>query len=303
MQSVRKNSLRHSAMLLLTSIIWGFAFVAQSVGAAHVGPLTFIACRGLLAMLVLTPFVWVVTRRQIAPGGGRRRESGRALLRGGILCGSFLFLGMALQQLGIAYTTVGKSGFITTTYVVMVPLLGILLGRHVGLRIWAAVVLCVTGLYLLSMQPGEFSLSYGDTITLLCALAFTLQITAVDYFVERTDPVLLSFAQQIIMTVLAIIGAFVIESPDIAAIRQAAIPILYAGIFSSGAGLTMQTIGQRGVNPSAAALIMSLESCFSVLGGWLILHQVISLRELCGCALMFAAIVLSQIVPKSEQNV
>ena len=303
MDPSQANKLKGSGMLLVTSLIWGFAFVAQSLGAGHVGPLTFNACRGVLALGVMTPLVHHLVRRQaVQAPAGRQTDGRRALVTGGLVCGFFLFMGMVLQQWGIAYTTVGKSGFITTTYVVMVPLLGLALGRRAGARLWLAVALSLTGLYLLSMKPGDFHLSYGDTITLLCAMAFTLQITAIDHFVGRVDPVLLSYAQQVVMTALALIAALALEQPDWAGIRQAALPILYAGILSSGVGYTLQNMGQSRVSPTAASLLMSLESCFSVLGGWLLLHQALSLRELCGCGLMFAAIVLSQLPEPTEKS-
>lgn len=303
MNPSQKDTMKSSGMLLAASIIWGFAFVAQSVGADHVGPLTFTACRGVLALCVLTPFVCHLRHTQkLQVSQGAARASRRALLTGGLICGIFLFLGMILQQLGIAYTTVGKSGFITTTYVVMVPLLGLALGRKVGAKIWLAVGLSVCGLYLLSMEPGEFQLGFGDTITLLSAVALSLQITAVDHFARQVDPILLSFVQQVVMTALALAAAVSIEQVDLAGMRQAALPILYAGIFSSGFGLTLQIIGQRGISPTAASLLMSLESCFAVLDGWVFLGQTMSLRELGGCCLMFSAIVLSQLPETTEKS-
>lgn len=296
-QSEQKNSYFHSFLLLLTATIWGVAFVAQSVGMDHVGPITFVAARNVLATIALTPIMLVMRRRQNGPQTTRpgRTASRASFWGGGILCGTLLFLGMLTQQIGLVYTTVGKAGFITTTYVVLVPILGVFLGRRIAPRMWLAVALAVAGLYFLCMQPGEFSIGKGDAIVLLCAFFYTFQITLVDHFVQKIDGVTLNYMQMAVCAVLGIIIAVIFEDPSWDALKACALPILYAGVCSSAMGFTFQTIAQTRVSPTIASLIMSLESCISAIAGWLLLGQVLNGRELAGCVLMFGAIILSQL--------
>lgn len=291
-----ENSYFHSFLLFVAAVIWGCAFVAQSVGMDYVGPLTFLTARSVLSVVALTPAVIHIERkRRQLQTPTERLLTKDALIKGGLICGLCMFAGMVLQQVGLQYTTVGKAGFITTCYVVFVPILGIFLGRRVRLRIWVAVLLTVVGLYLLSMQPGSFYLAKGDAIVLLCAIAYTFHITAVGHFSDRVNGVTFSYAQQVLVMVLGLIVTFIFEEPTLAGLKAAALPIAYAGLLSSCIGYTFQMIGQKGVNPTVASLLLSLESCFSVIGGWLILHETMGSRELFGCALMFVAIVLSQL--------
>lgn len=208
---------------------------------------------------------------------------------------------MITQQIGIVYTTVGKAGFITTTYVVLVPLLGIVLGRKIGLRMWLAVLLALGGLYFLCVKRGEFSVGMGDAIVLLCAVFYTIQITCVDYFVQKIDSIRLNFMQMAVCAVLGTIAALIFEDPNWTSLLAAALPILYAGVCSSAMGFTFQTVAQEHVSPTATSLIMSLESCISAIAGWALLGQVLNGRELFGCALMFCGIILSQL-PERRRN-
>ncbi|MDO4280100.1 MAG: DMT family transporter [Peptococcaceae bacterium] len=297
----QKNSYFHSFLLLLTATIWGVAFVAQSVGMDYIGPATFVASRSVVAVVVLTPLVWLLRRRETV-AQPKEKASPSEILRGGAICGALLFGGMLTQQVGIIYTSVGKAGFITTFYVVLVPLLGVVLGRKIGLRIWLAVLLAITGLYFLCMRPGGFSIGLGDAMVLVSACFYTVQITCVDRFVTRIDGVLLSYMEMIACAVLGLLAAFLLETPSWPDILRAALPILYAGGCSSALGYTFQIIGQKGVSPTVAALIMSLESCISAIAGWLILHEVMSAREITGCILMFAAILLSQLPASTWQH-
>ncbi len=296
-QKQQKNSYTHSFLLLLTATVWGLAFVAQSVGMDDVGPYTFLGVRSILAVLALLPVVGFISRRVANEAVPRHfsRHDRRPLFVGGSICGVLLFFGMILQQIGIQYTTIGKAGFITTSYVVMVPLLGVFLRRHVGLKLWIAVVLSVLGLYLLCMTPGELSINKGDFIILLSAVVYTLHITVIDHYAPEVNGVLFSFLQMVVVAVIGVAAMFVFEDPQMAAISRAFLPIAYAGVFSSGVGFTLQMIGQKGVSPTVASLIMSLESCISLLAGWAILGEVMSQRELFGCVLMFVAIILSQL--------
>ena len=291
----QENSYFHSFLLLLTATIWGVAFVAQSVGMDHVGPLTFVAARSVVAVVALVPVMLLFSRRGKKSQKPQQRCDRRTFWTGGLLCGSLLFMGMITQQIGLVYTTVGKAGFITTTYVVLVPLLGIFLGRRIGLRMWIAVLLALAGLYFLCVKQGEFSIGLGDSIVLLCAFFYTIQITCVDYYVQKIDSIQLNFMQMAVCAVLGIVAAIVFEDPAWSNLLAAALPILYAGVCSSAMGFTFQTVAQEHVSPTVASLIMSLESCISAIAGWLLLGQVLNNRELWGCILMFAAIILSQL--------
>lgn len=296
--SEQKNSYFHSFLLLMTATIWGVAFVAQSVGMDHVGPITFVAARNVVAVVALIPVLFYFNHRNARKNVARPACDRRTFWTGGILCGTLLFGGMVTQQIGLVYTTVGKAGFITTTYVVLVPLLGIILGRKIGLRMWLAVLLALAGLYFLCVKQGEFSIGLGDSIVLLCAFFYTIQITCVDYYVQKIDSIQLNFMQMAVCAVLGSVSAVIFEDPSWANLLAAALPILYAGVCSSAMGFTFQTVAQEHVSPTVASLIMSLESCISAIAGWALLGQVLSSRELAGCVFMFCGIVLSQLPEK-----
>lgn len=305
---------RQSLLLLLTATIWGVAFVAQSVGMEYIGPFTFNAARNLIGAIVLIPCIGLLQKI----GGGRRGtdetqsaaaventsdrtgKERKTLIAGGVSCGVLLFISSNLQQFGIQYTTVGKAGFITAMYIVLVPILGIFLKKKVGARMWIGVVIAVGGLYMLCMTDGSFSLQKGDFLVLLCALAFSFHILTIDYFAPRTDGVKMSCIQFFVCAVLSGICMFLFEEPDMALILQAWVPVLYAGVLSCGVAYTLQIVGQRGMNPTVASLILSLESVVSVIAGWAILGQALSGRELFGCGLMFAAIILVQLPERKK---
>ena len=216
---------------------------------------------------------------------------------GGLLCGALLFVASSLQQIGIKYTSAGKAGFITSCYIVIVPLIGIFMKKTSGWKIWAAVVLALAGLYCLCITDG-FTVGKGDIFIFLCAMAFSAHILVIDYFSPRVNGVVLSCIQFFVCGVASLPCMFVFETPDMAAIISAWMPILYAGVLSCGVAYTLQIIGQRNVNPTIASLILSLESCFSVLAGWVILHEKLSIKESLGCVLMFVAIILAQLPDK-----
>lgn len=284
---MNRVTIRQSGLLLLTAAIWGVAFVAQSVGMEYIGPFTFNAVRNLLGAVALLPVI--AFRGRTGTDAGQRN----ALWLGGVCCGAVLFVASTLQQMGIIYTTVGKAGFLTAMYIVLVPVLGIFLHRATGVRVWAAVALAVAGLYLLCMTEGGFFLRRGDFMVLGCAFAFAVHILVIDYFSAKADGVKMSCIQFLTCGVLSGIG-MVFERPEAADIVRAGVPLVYAGVLSCGVGYTLQIIGQRGMNPTVASLILSLESVISVLAGWILLGQTLSTRELFGCALMFAAILLAQ---------
>ena len=296
----RSRELMHSFLLVLAAFIWGSAFVAQAVGATYVGPFTFLALRSLIGFSAL--FLFVMVRHTLAQAYLRAQNmegvlpqlNPKTLILGGLCCGTMLFLASLTQQIGIGYTTAGKAGFITTMYVVIVPILMTFMGRPPGKKILLCVVLEVIGLYLLSIA-GDFKLGFGDAMILVCAFLFALQIMCINYFVQRIDGVLLSCAQFLTVTVYAFVGMWLFETPQISDISKAFPSILYAGLLSSGIAYTLQIIGQKGLNPSVASLLMCLESVFSALSGFVILHETLTARELMGCALMFTAVVLSQV--------
>ncbi|WP_287972432.1 DMT family transporter [Blautia sp.] len=304
-------SAKHSKnfiLLFITAIIWGVAFVAQSAGMDYVGPYTFNAVRCLLGGIVLIPCVIFLNcsgKKNVEKSGGTEEKKvldrPGDLLIGGLLCGFMMFVSTTLQQVGIAYTTVAKAGFITALYIIIVPILGIFLKRKAGMKIWISVAIALIGLYLLCMK-GSFSLSKGDFLILTCSICFAIHIMVVDHFTEKVSGTKLSCIQFLFAGVLSSVLMFAFEEPHWADIFAAWLPICYAGILSCGVAYTFQIIGQRGTDPTIASLILSLESVVSVLAGWIILGQTLTGREILGCVLMFGAIILAQINPKKKSQ-
>ena len=285
--------MRNSFLLFLAALIWGTAFVAQSVGMDYIGPFTFSCMRSLVGSLFLAVCIGVriAANRKQKPASVIVTKEG---IRGGLCCGLVLFAACNLQQVGILYTSVGKSGFITAFYIVLVPVLGIVLGRRVRPLVWGCVVLAVTGLYFLCIN-GSVRLQFGDALLLGCAFLFAVHILVIDHFTVRADGMVMSCIQFLVCGILSGVCMFLFEEPLVVQIRAAWFPILYAGVFSSGVAYTLQIIGQKGLNPTVACLIMSLESVVSVLAGMVFLHQILQPREVFGCALMLAAVVLVQL--------
>lgn len=297
-----KFTLRQSLLLLLTATIWGVAFVAQSVGMDYVGPFTFSAVRALIGAVVLIPCIVLLKKVNREENRTEGKAADRKVLAtGGIACGVLLCVACNLQQFGIMYTSVGKAGFITAMYIVLVPVLGIFLKKKVGAKIWCGVLIAVVGLYLLCMAGSGFSIQKGDFLLMLCAVVFSLHILVIDYFSPKTDGVKLSCIQFLTCGILSGICMFLFEKPQLSNILAAWMPILYAGVLSCGVAYTLQIIGQKGMNPTVASLILSMESVISVIAGWLILGQKLSSRELFGCVLMFAAIILVQLPSKKKE--
>lgn len=287
---MKTGQMRNSLLLLLTAFIWGAAFVAQSVGGEAVGCFTFNGVRSLIGALVLLPVIWLMD--------AKKKEDQKTLIMGGICCGVMLCIASNFQQFGISFTTVGKAGFITAMYILIVPILGLFMKKKPGLQVWLGVVLAVMGLYLLCMTSESFSLSKGDFLVLICAGFFSLHILIIDYFSPKVDGVRMSCIQFLVCGILSMVMAFIFETPEVSVILSGWLPILYAGVLSCGVAYTLQIVGQKNMDPTVASLILSLESVFSVLAGWLILNQTLSLRELSGCVLMFLAIILAQLPQK-----
>ena len=286
-------------MLFLTAVIWGVAFVAQSAGMDYVGPFTYNGVRCILGGMVLLPCIALLDRVRGERGPKNMGNGGRKLLAGGLCCGVLLFAASSFQQVGIQYTTVGKAGFITAMYIIIVPVLGIFVHKKVGFKVWIGVAFAVCGLYLLCMTDG-FQLEKGDALVLVCAVIFSLHILVIDYFSPKVDGVRMSCIQFWVCGILSIILCLVFETPDIRSILAAWKPICYGGFMSCGVAYTLQIVGQKDMNPTVASLILSLESVVSVIAGFLILHQTMSRRELLGCCLMVVAIVLAQLPERDE---
>ncbi len=298
MEQKKQKSLRSSALLTLTALIWGVAFVAQSEGMNYVGGFTFNGCRFLIGGAVLIPCIFLLRRINHEQHEGIRDQERRRQLKmgvaGGICCGLFLCVASSLQQFGIAYTTVGKAGFITSLYIIIVPLFGLFVKKKVALQIWVSVAIAAAGMYLLCITEG-FSIGKGDLLVLLCAIGFSFHILVIDYFSPKADGVIISCVQFFTAGIICTVLMFVFEEPSWNAILSAWMPLLYAGVLSCGAGYTLQVIAQKNIEPTVATLIMSLESVFSLLAGWVLLGQKMSLKELFGCAMVFGAIILAQL--------
>ena len=285
---------------MLTAVIWGTAFVFQRVGMEHIEPVTFTAVRMAAAGIFIGLFSKAVDLRK---GKGEKSESGgkKDTLLGGIFCGIFLSLASIAQQMGIVYTSAGKAGFITSLYILLVPVINLLIFRQKSsLRIWCGVILGIVGMYLLCVKE-DFSVTYGDMLIGICALLFSGHILCCDHFSKRADPLKLSFVQFVTTAVISGAAAFIIETPTWEKVFSAVIPILYCGIVSGGIGYTLQMTAQKYTKPTVASLLMSLESVFAVLAGALLLGERMSIQELFGCIIMFAAIVWVQIpLPKKK---
>ena len=305
---------RNYFLLFITAVIWGSGFVAQALGMEHVSPFTFTWARSLLGgcfLLVLIPILDVWTSRERHKTQDRSRAENRSetmkgvkpadawknptLWLGGFCCGTVLFISESLQQFGLLYTAVGKAGFLTSLYIVIVPLAGILIGRRTSLNVWVAVVLALVGLYFLCMPKGEFSLSIGDALVLACAFSFSVHILVIDRFAPLVDCVRMSCIQFFTGSLWGLVLMLIYEPPTLAQLLAALPAIAYAGVMSNGIAYTLQIVAQNGVHPTIASIILSAESMVSVLMGWLIMNQTLTLRELGGCAFMLEAIIIAQL--------
>ena len=298
---MKHTELKNLLLLFLTAMIWGAAFVAQSAGMDHVGPCTFLCVRSVLGGIFLLPcirFLSGAKAEPAAPAAPNDSNGKKYLLRGGICAGLALMIASSLQQIGILYTTVGKAGFLTAMYVIIVPFLGVVfLCRRLNKKIWICVLLAVCGMALLCLN-GTARLQLGDALELLCALVFSIHILVLDHFTAKVDPVRLSCLQFFVCGALSAVPMFLFEHPTLDVVLAAWLPIAYAGILSSGVGYTLQAVAQKKCDPTLASLVMCLESVFSAVFGWLLLGQALSLREGIGCILMFAAIVLANMPEK-----
>ncbi len=294
-----KEKLLGSGCLVLATVIWGSAFVAQSVGMAHIGPFTFQAVRCGLAAVGLLPFIYFADRKQGKSFFGQWKS--RRLWKAGILCAIPFFLAANLQQLGIVTTDAGKSAFLTAMYIVIVPIIGLFRGKKLTPMIAISVILAVGGLYLLSCV-GVSRISTGDIYLIGCAFMFALQITVVDIYAGEVDAMRLNCLQSGLGGLASALVILFAEQPTFQGLWDCALPLAYAGFLSMGLAYTLQILGQKRLDSATASLLMSLESAFAVLSGWVILGEKLSPAEAAGCCLMFAAVILSQIPIKTKST-
>lgn len=297
-------------LLALTAFIWGGAFVAQSVGMDYLGPFTFNSIRSLMGGIVLIPVIFAMRHiRRKRTGQEQTGHTGsgtdgtaaenRTLLIGGICCGIALAVGSSLQQIGLMYTSAGKAGFITALYILIVPVMSLALGKRAGIKVWTGVALAVVGMYFLCITDG-FSIAKGDACVFLCAIAFSVHILVIDYFAPKVDGVSLSCIQFIVCGILCAVPMLVSEQPQTGQILDAWLPLAYAGVLSCGVAYTLQVVAQKNTDPTVASLLLSLESVFSVITGWIVLGEHLSRREMFGCALVFTAVILAQLPSDRE---
>ena len=300
----RKKQLQKSGMLILTAFIWGVAFVAQSEAIKVVDAFTINCVRFLIGAVTLLPVIYVmdrINREDNAKTGTVTLDVLQGINRnktpwlGGAVCGLVLCAATNLQQIGLKYTTAGKAGFITAFYIVLVPVAGIFLKKRASFLVWISVAVAVIGLGLLCINKDDLSIGMGELLVFACAMLFTVHILCVDYFVKDSDGVKLSCIQFAVSGLVSGVFMFIFENPQIHSILSAWMPILYTGVLSSGVAYTLQVVGQKDFNPTIASLLMSFESVFSVLAGWVILKEKLTLAEGIGCVLMFVAIILAQL--------
>ncbi|MFP4397830.1 MAG: DMT family transporter [Desulfonatronovibrio sp.] len=295
MKNIIPGTLKADLLLLLTALIWGSAFVAQRAGMDHMGPFIYNGIRFGLGAVTLIPLMWYRHKKNITDPVFQEKGSAY-LLKAGLITGVLLFLGSSLQQVGIVYTTAGKAGFITGLYVVIVPVLGLVWKQRPGAGVWIGAVLAVAGLYLLTISD-DLIIEFGDFLVLLCAAAFALHVLAIGWLVARVDCVKLAAAQFAVTSLLSLAVASVFEEVLLSSLINGIIPILYGGIMSAGIAYTLQIVAQRQAPPAHAAIILSLESVFAVLAGWIILSEILGGREIAGCLLMFAGMLCAQLYP------
>ena len=293
-----KNKTKGILALVCATIIWGSTFIAQSVGMDYIGPFTFLTMRAVLAVPFLILLIFVIERN---PAETIKKWMNPKLWKAGFICGISLFIAAALQQIGIIYTTAGKAGFITAMYILLVPILGAFLGKMPPITVWISVAMAVAGLYFLSCA-GVSQVNMGDLCLLICAFTYAVQITLVDKYGPGLDGLRLNCVQSAVCGIFAALFMAFTEEPVLANILACWTSIAYAGILSMGIAFSLQIIGQKYVEPTPASLIMSLESVFAVICGWLILNERMTKYEICGCILVFAAVILSQIPVKKAHD-
>ncbi|HSW54588.1 MAG TPA: DMT family transporter [Ignavibacteriaceae bacterium] len=285
--------MKSNLLLLLTAVIWGFAFVAQRAGMEYLGPFTFNTARFTLGSLSLIPLLLINQKRKFEKEKFLPLND-KNLLYGGLAAGTVLFLGATFQQGGLVYTDAGKAGFITGFYIILVPILGLFIKQKTSFFTWLGAIVAIVGLYFLGVNE-SFDINLGDVLVLVGAFFWAIQILVIGFYSKKSDPFKLAFSQFVVCAVLSFIAALISETIILQNILLAYLPILYAGLFSVGIAFTIQVVAQRDAHPANAAIIMSLEAVFAVIGGWMILNESIPLRGLFGCVMMLIGMIISQL--------
>ena len=292
---MKTQALKTDLLMLIAAAIWGFAFVAQREGMETMGPFLFSGVRFLIGVVALSPVVWYLSKK---PQQSHKAEvSAKKLILAGTVAGLLLFGGISCQQVGLQYTTAGKAGFITGLYIFFVPLIGLFLGQRTGSGTWLGATIALFGLYLLSIKE-DFTIAEGDLLQLICAVFFAAHVLVIGYLAKRMDTLKLALVQYLVCGVISLLIAIAIEMISWDMIVATTIPLLYAGVMSTGIAYTLQVVAQQHAHSSHAAIILSLEGAFAVLGGWLLLDEHLPARGLLGCALMLSGMFLSQLFPK-----
>ena len=290
-------------LLVIGAFIWGSAFIFQKQGMDYIGPLAFNGIRNIIGSAVLVPFILVSDKRKDKEILAKEKASGKLLIKAGVICGVCLAAASTSQQFALKYTSTGKVGFITTLYIIFVPIVGFFFGKRFRPLLWISAALAIIGLYVLCIKKGEgFTLSIGDWLALLCAFLFAFQILSLDRFTPLVNPVKLACIQFFTCGLICCTLMFIFEKPTLSAVLSAYIPLLYAGLLSTGVAYTFQAVAQKHANPVMASLIMSLESVFCVLTGWALLHEVLTPRETVGCVIIFAGVIIAQLPERKKKK-
>lgn len=323
-----RHSAKGNAYLFMAAIVWGFSLAAQKEGLKYIDPLFFTAIRCLLGGLVMIPVVCMrmraIRRENEAMEVGDKDEGGAvntgkpeiaAVIKCALCCGLLIGTTILLQQIGLPYTSVGKAGFITALYIFITPILGLFMGKKTTRNLWTGVIIGLAGLYLLCLFGGIEAITFGDLMMFIAAFLCAFHIHAIDHFVKKVDPALLTCSQFIVAGLPGLISAFLMADITWDALRSALFPVVYAGVIACAVGYTFQTIGQKLTNPNLACLIMAMETVFTLFSGWIFFGEVLAVHEYIGCGLMFAAIVVSQLpddvlsvgmvktVPEAKENI
>jgi len=307
---VKNGSLKSTLILLLIAMIWGTSFIGQKVGMEDIGPYFFVAWRMLFAGIALIPVYLLsektgekaLARSGAARSPAEKQQMVRAGITGGFFCGIAVYCGNTMQQIGLVTTTAGKAAFITALYVILVPVLGLFLKRRIGLKVWLGAVLAVIGLYLLCITGGDFHLAFGDLIILIGAFFWAFHVLIMDHFAPKANVALIVCIQSFTASAIGFVLAFIMEDFAWSNVAGALPSLLYVAIFCSAIAYSLQGLAQRNADPTIASIVMSMESVFAVISGFLLLHETLSGRELLGCAIMFAAIIISQLPSKDSKE-
>lgn len=288
------QKLKGNIILFITAIIWGISFVSQSVGMDYIGPNTFMGIRTLMGGIILLPVIAVIDKNKKKQGTYQKTDM-KKLIKYGSVCGVFLCVAQTLQTYGLQTTTTAKSGFLTALYIIFVAIIGLFVGKKLNIKMVAGILTAVIGMYFLCLYGEKADFNMGDVLTIICAIFFAGQILCIDKFVSGIDGLKLSCTQFLVAGTINTLLMFILETPDISAIMSCATALLYSGIMSCGVAYTLQVVGQRYAEPTTASIIMSLESVFAAIAGWILLNEAMSVTQIFGCLLMFLSIVLVQL--------